>query len=76
VAFRDSVSTGTAIEFAQRADTIIYSIRFADPIRAYRPLRAVILAAVSERGKQGLQRMAEETGGGTHAKRKPRVSAL
>ena len=63
VAFRDPVSIGTAIEFAQRADTIIFSVRFADPIRAYRPFRAALLAAASERGKQGLHRMADETGG-------------
>jgi VWFA-related protein len=63
VAFMDPASMETAIEFAQRADTIIYSIRFSDHIKVYRPFRAAILAAASERGKQGLQRMAEETGG-------------
>lgn len=63
VAFRDNTSVGTAIEFAQRADTILYSIRFADPIRFYRPLRAAVQSAASERGKQGLARMASETGG-------------
>jgi len=63
VAFKDDTSIGTAIEFAQRADTIIYSIRFSDHIAVYRPVRATILAAASERGKQGLHRMADETGG-------------
>jgi VWFA-related protein len=63
VAFRDHTSIGTAIEFAQRADTIIYSIRFSDPIRFYRPVRAAVQGAASERGKQGLARMAKETGG-------------
>jgi VWFA-related protein len=63
VAFRDSTSIGTAIEYAQRADTIIFSIRFADPIAVYRPIRAAVLAAASERGKHGLRRMAKETGG-------------
>jgi len=63
VAVRDPTSIGTAIEFAQRADTIIYAIRFSDPIRIYRPVRAAVMAAASERGKQGLQRMATETGG-------------
>jgi VWFA-related protein len=63
VAFRDPTSTGTAIEFAQRADTIIFPIRFSDPIAVYRPIRAAVLKAASERGKHGLQRMAKETGG-------------
>jgi len=63
VAFKDPVSIETAIEFAQRADTIIYPIRFTGHVQTYRPVRAAILAAASERGKQGLHRMAEETGG-------------
>ena len=63
VAYRDATSIGTAIEYAQRADTILYSIRFSDPIQVYRPFKAAILAAASERGKQGLQQMAGETGG-------------
>ena len=63
VAFRDPTSIGTAIEYAQRADTIIFPIRFADPIAVYRPIRAAVLAAASERGKHGLHRMAQETGG-------------
>jgi VWFA-related protein len=63
VAFKDPKSMETAIEFAQRADTIIYSIRFSDHIKVYRPVRAAILATASERGKHGMQRMAEETGG-------------
>jgi VWFA-related protein len=63
VAFHDDTSIGTAIEFAQRADTILYSIRFSDPISAYRPVRAAVLAAASARGKAGLERMAKETGG-------------
>src|SRR5262249_38507230 len=44
-------------------DTILYSIRFSGHIKVYRPVRAAILAAASERGKQGLHHMAEETGG-------------
>lgn len=63
VAFRDDNSIGTAIEFAQRADTILYSIRFSDSIKVYRPVRAAVMAAASERGKEGLLRMARETGG-------------
>jgi VWFA-related protein len=64
VAYRDPVSIGTAIEFAQRADTILYSIRFADPIKPYRLIQAAVQASVSERGKGGLKRMSRETGGG------------
>jgi VWFA-related protein len=62
VAFRDPTSIGTAIEFAQRADTIIYSIRFSDS-RMTGPVRAAVRAGFKERGKQSLQRMAKETGG-------------
>jgi VWFA-related protein len=62
VAFRDPTSIGTAIEFAQRADTIIYAIRFSDS-RMTGPVRAAVRAGFKERGKQGLQRMAKETGG-------------
>jgi VWFA-related protein len=63
VAYRDDSSIGTAIEFAQRADTIVYSIRFSDAVQAYRPLRAAFLSAAKERGKVELDRMARETGG-------------
>ena len=63
VAYRDDTSIGTAIEFAQRADTLLYSIRFSDPVQAYRPFRAAILSAAKERGKVELERMAKETGG-------------
>ena len=63
VAYKDPVSIRTAIEAAQIADTILYSIRFSDPIAAYRPIRAAILGAAKEHGKSDLQRMAEETGG-------------
>jgi VWFA-related protein len=62
VAFRDPTSIGSAIEFAQRADTILYSIRFSDS-KFTRPIRAAVLAAAKEHGKQALHRMAEETGG-------------
>ena len=67
VAFKDPASIETAIESAQRADTILYSIRFSDPIAAYRPLRAAVLEAAKERGKQELERMAKETGGVSYA---------
>lgn len=63
VAFREPTSITTAIEFAQRADTIIYPIRYADPVPLTRPVIGPILAIASEHGKQGLRRMARETGG-------------
>jgi VWFA-related protein len=63
VAFHEPTSITTAIEFAQRADTIIYPIRFADPVLFSRPVLGVLLAMASAHGKQGLHRMARETGG-------------
>jgi VWFA-related protein len=62
VAYKDPTSIETAIEFAQRADTIIYSIRFSDPV-PIGPLRAAFVASMKERGKLELERMAKETGG-------------
>jgi VWFA-related protein len=72
VAYKDPIPIGTAIEFAQRADTILYSIRFSDPITVYRPFRAAILEAAKEKGKQGLERMARETGGTSYEVTKTR----
>jgi VWFA-related protein len=63
VAYRETTSIGSAIEFAQRADTIIYVIRFSDPPEIYRPLGAAVGAATKEYAKHELHRMAEETGG-------------
>jgi VWFA-related protein len=63
VSFRDKTSIGTAIEYAQRADTIIYSILFADHPKFYRPGRAAIHAITAGHGKSAMQRLAHETGG-------------
>lgn len=63
VGYKDPVSVDSAIEAAQRADVILYSIRFSDPVRPYRPLRAAAMAAMKEHGKGELERMARETGG-------------
>jgi VWFA-related protein len=63
VAFKEPTSITTAIEYAQRADTIIYAIRFSDPPSMRHPLEAAILVPFKKRGKLGLQRMAHETGG-------------
>jgi VWFA-related protein len=65
VAFHDNTSIGTAIEFAQRADTILYSIRFSDSIKVYRPLKAAVMGVAKQHGKEALARMAKETGGAT-----------
>lgn len=63
VAYKDSTSSDKAIEAAQRADTIIYTIRFSDGVPFLGPIRAAALAAASEHGKLQLKRMARETGG-------------
>jgi len=63
VAYKEPTSITTAIEYAQRADTIIYPIRFSDPVPFSHPVVGAILAIASEHGKQGLHRMANETGG-------------
>src|SRR5208282_2341801 len=44
VAFKEPTSITEAIEFAQRADTIIYTIRFSDPTEGFGPFSAAILA--------------------------------
>ncbi len=62
VSFRDKTTIGTAIEYAQRADTIIYSILYGGHHRAYRPGLA-IHAVVAAHGKHAMQRLASETGG-------------
>jgi VWFA-related protein len=49
--YRSRASIGTAIEYAQRADTAIYSILFAD-------------RTLSRRGRLILRRLSGETGGG------------
>ncbi len=63
VSVRDKATISTAIEFAQRADTIIYSILF----RANHPrLQAVLGARMgmgAQRGRNAMQRLARETGG-------------
>jgi VWFA-related protein len=63
VDFRSKTSLGTAIEYAQRADAIVYSILFAEPLRPYRPIRSAILAATRDRGRSVMKRLAAETGG-------------
>jgi VWFA-related protein len=52
VSFRDKTSIVTAIEYAQRADTIIYSILFGGHHKIYRPGGAAIHAMVGGHGKK------------------------
>jgi VWFA-related protein len=61
--YRDNASIGTAIEYAQRADTMIFSILFAAHPRFYRPARAARHAVAAQRGRSAMQRLARETGG-------------
>ena len=63
VDYRSKTNLQTAIEYAQRADTIIYSILFAEPLKPYRPLRSAILAKSRDRGRRVMHRLAAETGG-------------
>ena len=58
VSVRDKASIGTAIEFAQRADVIIYSILFS---RASVGLGRG--GPMALRGRKWMQRLADETGG-------------
>jgi VWFA-related protein len=63
VAYRDRTSIVTAIEFAQRADCILYCIRFYDGLPLATPLGIAIWEARLAKAKKGLERMALETGG-------------
>ena len=63
VDYRSKTSLGTAIEYAQRANTILYAILFADPLRPYRPLRSAVLAMERDHGRKVMRRLAAETGG-------------
>jgi len=58
---RSRTSIGTAVEYAQRADTIIYSILFSHPRPA---LSATTTARRAGRGPRVMRRLARETGGG------------
>lgn len=66
VAYKDPISLETAIEFAQRAGVIVYSIRFSDPVHFRGPVRAAVLAGMKEKGKADLERMSKETGGASY----------
>jgi len=57
------VSIGTAIEYAQRADTIIYSIVFANHIRVAHPAVVAGQEIYLFMGRRAMHRLAHETGG-------------
>jgi VWFA-related protein len=61
--FADKTSIGTAIEYAQRADTIIFSILLAGHSGFRRPGRAALGGPVRRRGTKIMERLARETGG-------------
>jgi VWFA-related protein len=63
VDYGSHTSPTSAIEFAQRADTIIYSIWFAEKPVAYRPLKAAAQGIYLNHGKHIMERLAQETGG-------------
>lgn len=55
---------GTAIECAQRADTLIYSIVFgASPLRGIHPGVIAMMEIYREHGRGIMRRLAQETGG-------------
>lgn len=62
---RSKTTIGTAIEYAQRADTIIFSILFRarKGWRLLYPGAAVARAVYDARGQRAMQRLAHETGG-------------
>lgn len=64
---RSKYSIGTAIEFAQRADTIIYSVLFANRQMIGLPVAMAVQASYLARGRKVMRRLAQETGGGYFA---------
>ncbi len=56
-------SIGTAIEYAQRADTVIYTIMFAAGLLIPDPVAIAAQQIRRALNRKGMQRMAEETGG-------------
>jgi VWFA-related protein len=60
--FRSRTSIGTAIEYAQRADTLIYSILYSAPMRRGRGV-TIAIGARPNRGPRVMERLARETGG-------------
>jgi VWFA-related protein len=61
---RSEATMGTAIEYAQRADTLIYSIVFAHHSYVAHPAVVASQELYLLRGRKAMQRLARETGGG------------
>jgi hypothetical protein len=53
VAHKEETSITEAIEYAQRADTIIYPVRFADPVPLSRPIIDAILGSPARTANKG-----------------------
>jgi VWFA-related protein len=64
---RSKYQIGTAIEFAQRADTIIYSVLFANRQVIGPPAMMAAQAIYLGRGRKAMRRLAHETGGGYYS---------
>ncbi len=54
----------TAVEFAQRGDVTIYSVLFQTPLPRFLPTMSALGAMYEKRGRDVLERLARETGGG------------
>lgn len=64
VSFKDPTTLSTAIEYAQRADTIIYSILYGGGGAGLRrPVRTAAQGMGRKRGRVVMERLARETGG-------------
>jgi VWFA-related protein len=61
---RSKNSIGTAIEYAQRADTMIYCVVFAHHALVVHPVVIAVQEAYLAKGRKTMRRLAEETGGG------------
>ncbi len=61
---RSEATMGTAIEYAQRADTLIYSIVFAHHVYVAHPAVIASQELYLLKGRKAMQRLARETGGG------------
>jgi hypothetical protein len=56
-------SLPAAIEYAQRADTLIYSIWFHEKAVPYRPLGSGVQAILQAKGRTAMERLSRQTDG-------------
>jgi VWFA-related protein len=61
--YGSKTSLPAAIEYAQRADTLIYSIWFHEKPVPFRPLRSGVQAILQAKGRTAMERLSRETGG-------------